>query len=258
MLTQPQNASETKPMKGAPGAEDGEDERFDGGTLMPYDARMSDNVSQIPYMNPMFIRYGAIIPQTDPQLYAEDWARPKPITIHVYPGRIGFNKSYDMYLDDGVSRESAPTADNLQKHFAENEAFNSGEESKVIKTPLKPDEFGDSQAGNVFWRIRFLQETAASSGEQVKRDIYAETLDYNAKFDPTKQHGPVYRLFIWGPPDRKNEFRSATVNIFTLQDPGNPVEKQVSKNYNDGKNAWIVELNIDEVRQVKHQIHLEY
>ncbi|CAE7201114.1 unnamed protein product, partial [Rhizoctonia solani] len=34
--------------------------RFDGGTLMPYDARMSDNVSQIPYMNPMFIRYGKI------------------------------------------------------------------------------------------------------------------------------------------------------------------------------------------------------
>ncbi|KAH7333781.1 glycosyl hydrolases family 31-domain-containing protein [Rhizoctonia solani] len=131
--------------------------RFDGGTLMPYDARMSDNVSQIPYMNPMFIRYGAIIPQIEPRLYAEDWTKPNPIAIHVYPGRIGFNKSYDMYLDDGVSRESAPTADNLQKHLADNEAFNTGEKSKVIKSPLKPSEFGDDQAGNVFWRVRILQ-----------------------------------------------------------------------------------------------------
>ncbi|KAG8714455.1 hypothetical protein FRC11_008407 [Ceratobasidium sp. 423] len=232
--------------------------RFQGGTLLPYDARMSDNVAQIPYMNPMFIRYGAIIPQIEPRLYAEDWAKPNPVAIHVYPGRIGFNKSYDMYLDDGVSRESAPTVDNLQKHFADNEAFNSGDKSKVIKSPLQPHEFGDRQAANVFWRVRILQETKAGSGDQVHRDIYLETLDQNTKFDPTTQHGPVYRLFIWGPPDRKNEFRSANVKVVTLQDPHNPVEKQVTKNYDDGKNAWILQLDTKEVGQVKHRVEVEY
>ncbi|CAE6448249.1 unnamed protein product [Rhizoctonia solani] len=232
--------------------------RFEGGTLLPYDARMSDNVSQIPYMNPMFIRYGAIIPQIEPRQYAEDWSKPNPIAIHVYPGRVGFNKSYDMYLDDGVSRESAPTADNLQKHFAENEAFNSDGKSKAIKTPLQPHEFGDPQAANVFWRLRILQNTTSGSGDRIHRDIDLETLDQNSKFDPTTQHGPVYRLFIWGPPDRKNEFRSANVKVFTLQDPSKPVEKQVTKNYDDGKNAWILELSIKEVGQVKHRAEVEY
>ncbi|CAE6345185.1 unnamed protein product [Rhizoctonia solani] len=227
--------------------------RFDGGTLMFYDARMSDNEAQIPWMNPMFVRYGAIIPQIDPRLYAEDWAVPNPIAIHVYPGRVGFNKSYDMYLDDGVSRESAPTATNLQKHFVDNEGFNTGHEPNVIKSPLKPDEFGDDQAGDVYWR-----ETKLGSSDQVHRDISLETLNSHSKFDPTKQHGQVYRLFIWGPPDRKNEFRSANPKVFTLQNSASPVEKQVPKSYDDGKNAWILEMNIQEVKQVKHRIEIEY
>ncbi|CAE6417089.1 unnamed protein product [Rhizoctonia solani] len=231
--------------------------RFDGGTLMPYDARMSDNMSQIPYMNPMFIRYGAIIPQIEPRLYAEDWAKPNPIAIHVYPGRIGFRKAYDMYLDDGVSRESAETADNLQKHLVDNEAFNTGERSKVIRSPLKPSEFGDDQAGNVFWRVRILQETLAPSG-QVHRNIYLETLDYNVKFDPTKQHGSIYRVFIWGAPDLKDKIRSADLKVFSLQDLNNPVEKQVAKNYDARKNAWIVELNINEVQRAKHKVQLPF
>lgn len=231
--------------------------RFDGGTIMPYDARMSDYEPQIPYMNPMFVRYGAIIPQIEPRLYAEDWTKPNPIAIHVYPGRIGFNKSYDMYLDDGVSRESAPTADNLQKHFAENQAFNAGEGSQTIKSPLKPHAFGDTEAGNVFWRVRILQETKKPA-QTVHREISLETLDYNSKFDPTKQHGPNYRLFIWGHPDFKDQVRHANVKVYTLQNPNSPVEKQVNKWYDEGKNAWILEMPINEVQQVKHKVDFAF
>ncbi|KAG8758217.1 hypothetical protein FRC11_003979 [Ceratobasidium sp. 423] len=260
------------------------DARFDGGTLLPYDASMDEfeKEGQIPYMNPMFIRYGksliestitsmlslkdsresigAIIPQIEPRQYAEDWAEPNPVAIHVYPGRIGFNKSYDMYLDDGVSRKSAPTADNLQKHFAENEAFNSGGESRAIKSPLKRHEIGDSQAGNVFWRVRILQETKPGSGDQVHRNIYLETLDQcpESEFDPTTQHGPVYRLFIWGPPDRKREFCAAKIKVVTLQKPQRPKEIRPPRVYEYSKNARVIELDIKEVGKFKHRVEVDY
>ncbi|KAJ1300546.1 hypothetical protein OPQ81_002200 [Rhizoctonia solani] len=234
--------------------------RFEGGTLMPYDARMSDNNDQIPYMNPMFIRYGAIIPQIEPRMYAEDWSTPNPIAIHVYPGRVGFNKSYDMYLDDGVSRDSAPTVDNLQHHLADNQAFELGQaKPKPIISRLDRHQFGDRQAENKFWRIRIWQNTEKpEAGNLVHRDIFFSTRDYHPDFDPTKQHGPIYRVFVWGHPDYKDKVRGGNLKVFTLQDPKNPVEKQVTKRYDEGKNAWIVELDIKQVQQVEHKIRFTF
>ncbi|RYP05667.1 hypothetical protein DL765_009769 [Monosporascus sp. GIB2] len=82
----------------------------DGGSRIDYSCLISDQDSQLPYITPMYIREGAIIPKIgvrdyipDPSLPAQD---PNPITLHVYPGR---DNAYHMYLDDGVSRESAPS-----------------------------------------------------------------------------------------------------------------------------------------------------
>lgn len=60
-----------------------------------------------------------------------------------------------MYLDDGVSRNSAPTADGLQQCFAFNEKrdWPPSDSSKV----LLPDAFGDEVAANVYWKIRIKQ-----------------------------------------------------------------------------------------------------
>ncbi|KAH7134411.1 glycosyl hydrolases family 31-domain-containing protein, partial [Dactylonectria macrodidyma] len=83
----------------------------EGGSRIEYNCLISDQDSQLPYITPMYIREGAIIPKIqvrdyipDPSLPAQD---PNPITLHVYPGRTG---SYSMYLDDGISRESAPSS----------------------------------------------------------------------------------------------------------------------------------------------------
>ncbi|GKU08319.1 unnamed protein product [Fusarium langsethiae] len=84
-------------------------EPANGGSRIEYDCRISDRDSQLPYITPMYIREGAIIPKIkvrdyipDPSLPAQDV---NPITLHVYPGK---DNNYIMYLDDGISRDSAP------------------------------------------------------------------------------------------------------------------------------------------------------
>ncbi|RPA77141.1 hypothetical protein BJ508DRAFT_213076 [Ascobolus immersus RN42] len=85
-----------------------------GGSHIEYDCRISDQESQIPFTNPMYIREGAIIPKIEVRDYIPDptdTARQmvaNPITLHIYPGK---NNTYDMYLDDGISRDSAPNKD---------------------------------------------------------------------------------------------------------------------------------------------------
>ncbi|KAH7188137.1 glycosyl hydrolases family 31-domain-containing protein [Fusarium flagelliforme] len=80
-----------------------------GGDHIEYDCRISADDAQIPYITPMYIREGGIIPKIqvrsyipDPSLPAQD---PNPITLHVYPGK---DNDYEMFLDDGISRDSAP------------------------------------------------------------------------------------------------------------------------------------------------------
>ncbi|KAH6887057.1 glycosyl hydrolases family 31-domain-containing protein [Thelonectria olida] len=82
----------------------------DGGSHVEYGCHISDQYSQLPYVTPMYVREGAIIPKVevrdyipDPSLPAQD---PNPITLHVYPGK---DNTYDMFIDDGISRDSAPT-----------------------------------------------------------------------------------------------------------------------------------------------------
>ena len=62
-----------------------------GGDHIEYDCRISADDAQIPYVTPMYIREGGIIPKIavrnyipDPSLPAQD---PNPITLHVYPGK---------------------------------------------------------------------------------------------------------------------------------------------------------------------------
>ncbi|KAH0607116.1 uncharacterized protein H6S33_003104 [Morchella sextelata] len=78
---------------------------IEGGSMLDFDAHISSEISHIPYITPIFIREGGIIPQIEPRQYIGD-GKINPITIHVYPGR---DNTYEMYLDDGVSRSSAPS-----------------------------------------------------------------------------------------------------------------------------------------------------
>ncbi|QRV84031.1 glycoside hydrolase family 31 protein [Ceratobasidium sp. AG-Ba] len=251
--------------------------RFDGGSLIPYDARMSDQESQIPWMNPMFINMvgfifrlyaafgsgltlqnlfsGAIIPQIQPRRYAEDTSVPNPISILVYPGHDGSNRSYDMYLDDGVSRESAPTASGLQK----SRAINMGIDLKAIKTVkvLSADAFGDDKAADVYWKVRIAQETKHDDSDpanpKIVRTITVENIHTSPYFDPTTIYGPVYQLVVWAKPKRENSFTQAQVKISTK----NGVI-QAKSWYDGGRKAWIVELPIQDVAKAPHTVEFSY
>ncbi|RKL21232.1 hypothetical protein BFJ68_g2501 [Fusarium oxysporum] len=77
-----------------------------GGKIVDYDCHIPDAVAdpeQVAYVTP--VCEGAIIPQLDVRQWVKEGDLNSP-TIHVYPG--GKTTSYSMYLDDGVSRDSAP------------------------------------------------------------------------------------------------------------------------------------------------------
>lgn len=81
----------------------------EGGTIVhDYDAHIDARPDHIGFTVPIFIRAGAIIPTIEVEQYVgerNDKGLPNPITLNIYPGKSG---QYTMYLDDGISRSSAP------------------------------------------------------------------------------------------------------------------------------------------------------
>jgi len=90
-------------------------EKIEGGmTFSNFDASINTNSEHIPFTTPVFIRSGAIIPTLEQEQFVGEYRSKgmiNPITLNIYPGRDG---EYIMYLDDGISRSSAP------KHAVEN------------------------------------------------------------------------------------------------------------------------------------------
>ncbi|KAI9657188.1 MAG: hypothetical protein M1821_003355 [Bathelium mastoideum] len=79
-----------------------------GGTTLTFGCSIPDatnNPTQVAFVTPVYIRAGAIIPQLDVRQSVRENDL-NPPCIHIYPGNA--STSYSMYLDDGVSRDSAP------------------------------------------------------------------------------------------------------------------------------------------------------
>lgn len=79
-----------------------------GTTIRDFDANLNTNGDHIHFIVPIYVRAGAIIPTIELEQYVGQLnaeGKPNPITLNVYPGKEG---EYHMYLDDGVSRSSAP------------------------------------------------------------------------------------------------------------------------------------------------------
>jgi alpha-glucosidase len=82
-----------------------------GTTVRDFDANLNLNGTHINFIVPIYVRAGAIIPTIELEQYVgqlNQSGRPNPITLNIYPGKGG---EYTMYLDDGVSRSSAPQGD---------------------------------------------------------------------------------------------------------------------------------------------------
>ncbi len=81
----------------------------DGGTtIRGFDAHIGASNDHLHFVVPIYVRAGAIIPTVELEQYVGErnsQGQPNPITLNIYPGQSG---EYTLYLDDGVSRSSAP------------------------------------------------------------------------------------------------------------------------------------------------------
>jgi alpha-glucosidase len=89
-----------------------------GATVTDYDARIDAREDHIGFIVPIYVRAGAVVPTIELEQYVGERnakGLPNPITLNIYPGRqeedCSSRTCYAMYLDDGVSRSSAPPAD---------------------------------------------------------------------------------------------------------------------------------------------------
>jgi alpha-glucosidase len=89
-----------------------------GTTIRGFDAGLYLDGQHIGFILPMYVRAGAVLPTIELEQYVGERNRhglPNPITYNLYPGANG---SYTAYLDDGVSRSSAPKkSDNWEEHL---------------------------------------------------------------------------------------------------------------------------------------------
>ncbi|KAF7879540.1 hypothetical protein EAF04_000735 [Stromatinia cepivora] len=188
--------------------------KVSGGTYVYYDCHIAPKEEQLPYVTPMYIREGAIIPQIGVRDSVLDRTRDdkdaheNPITINVYPGK---NNTYDMYLDDGVSRESAP--DNIYL-------------SSLRTMPQEKEEiqsfnaYGDRKAKSVFRHVKFEQITTRQFTDDQLRDTRKLTVStpwYKYTDEQVKKDiGPEYRIVFWHEsrwPAAEMDLNAVTVKI---------------------------------------------
>ncbi|KIL87446.1 glycoside hydrolase family 31 protein [Fusarium avenaceum] len=147
----------------------------EGGSQVEYSCLISDQDSQLPYITPI---EGAIIPKIEVRDYIPDPSLPKqaanPITLHVYPGK---DNTYAMYLDDGISRDSAP----------------------VTGLGLN---IGDEKADNKYCQVEIEQTTKTfteDSGVKVIRNLTIKS-PFNGYGDVSDIVGSDYTVALWHDP----------------------------------------------------------
>jgi alpha-glucosidase len=149
-------------------------EAVEGGTTVRgFDARLYLDGVHDSFLLPTYVRAGAVVPTLELEQFVGERNRsgqPNPITLNVYPGADG---QYTMYLDDGVSRSSAPA-----RH---------------------PEEGGDPAARGEYREVRITHTYAGPSARRVLiergHDGYAPPLE-NYFFvailhDPSAQSAPT-------------------------------------------------------------------
>jgi alpha-glucosidase len=100
-----------------------------GTTIRDFDAHIDASSDHIGFHVPMYVRGGAIIPTLELEQYVGERHannQPNPITLNLYPGECG---QYTMYLDDGVSRSSAP--DDLPQYREDDQAKGEYRETQI-------------------------------------------------------------------------------------------------------------------------------
>lgn len=81
----------------------------EGGTeIIGYNAQISASPDKVPFVVPIYVREGAILPTIELEQYVGELNKShqmNPVTLNIYPGK---ETEYIMFNDDGESRSSAP------------------------------------------------------------------------------------------------------------------------------------------------------
>ncbi len=186
----------------------------DGGTtIRGFDASLSSDPKHIPFIVPIFIRVGAIIPTIEVEQYVGERNSKgllNPITLNIYPGESG---QYTMYLDDGVSRASEPK----ESAIYDNDDLANSEYREVLIT--------HSKTGST----RQITVERKHDNYQPKEDFFFVALLHDPS-ETTGNSGSLKKLTIDG----------QEIGLITGGDPG-------ERAYNlsgSTKNAWYYNENI--------------
>ncbi|KAA8895125.1 alpha-1,4-glucan lyase [Sphaerosporella brunnea] len=155
----------------------------EGGTVINYSAPIRSDYDSFRFIVPTFIREGAIIPQLQVRQNVDsDINNPNHLKLNIYPGK---DRNYTLYLDDGVSRTSAPTGlPQIVQPMLQAKAEN-------------PDHVGgwDEEAKSEFRMVVIEQTTTDPSVNDSARTIVIRKAHDN--YGPEAQVGFVYTLVVY-------------------------------------------------------------
>ncbi|MCP4216313.1 MAG: alpha-glucosidase, partial [bacterium] len=144
-----------------------------GSTVHNYDASINLDSRHLRFMVPIYVRAGAVLPTIELEQYVGEYGdkgKFNPVTLNIYPGESG---EYVMYLDDGVSRSSAPVKD--------------------------VSEGGDPQAADEYRDVHITHGYNDDPAQKIRK-INLQQNNYE-KYDPVKQlnetHGTSYKNFYF-------------------------------------------------------------
>ncbi|PQE17387.1 alpha-14-glucan lyase protein [Rutstroemia sp. NJR-2017a BVV2] len=219
--------------------------KVSGGTYVYFDCHIAPNEEQLPYVTPMYIREGAIIPQIGVRDSVPDRTRddkdapPNQITINVYPGK---NNTYDMYLDDGVSRESAPGSAYLS-------SLSTGPQGLVDAYSC------DTEANSIFRHVKFEQTTTRQFAKDQLRDTrrltvstpWAQYTDEQVK----KDVGLEYRIVFW----HASKWPAAEMDLNAVTVNANPEVRHELDNALRATVVWVpVDANVSATIEVSYPV----
>lgn len=188
-----------------------------GTTVRDFDANLNLSNNHLPFLVPTFVRAGAIIPTIELESYVgqlNEQGLPNPVTINIYPGISG---EYTMYLDDGVSRSSAPRSNN------------------------PPEDGGDEQAASEYRETRISYSRSGKTKHILVERIHdGYTPKYEKFFFVAVLHDPSETKTAMGC------LHGVTVNGVTLEQISKGSVEQRSRELADSSvNSWYYNENIN-------------
>ncbi|RPA94936.1 hypothetical protein L873DRAFT_1699735 [Choiromyces venosus 120613-1] len=182
----------------------------EGGSVINYTAKITNEYSDYPFVTPVYLREGAIIPQVGVRQWIGDLRNgPNRMKINIYPGR---DNEYTTYLDDGVSRSSAP--DDLL-HYQIMAAMARNRKGEGIEST-------DPEAKGEYRSVSISQITTQPISTNSTRTVTIAPVHSN--YNPAMELGSKYTVILWY--DLGVDVSSLNVSVST----GGEVQYDIFKN----------------------------